>query len=127
MNNLPPLSVASHSIIQSVVSTAGQIQYNLMTGASTDLEGGYRECCATMLRLALKVSGHGDPVRAEDVLENLTKIADNLYPELTERDKLRLQAEEAIRTIELESTDTDASICAIETLKDVIYDLLHKA
>ena len=76
-----------------------------------------------MLRSALQLAGHGGPIRAEDIIENLESIADNLDPVLTKNHLLRMEASRAIELID-DYTDNQYEVGhALDALKSIIDQL----
>lgn len=120
MSYLPPLSAASDAIVKAVLAKTVEIQ---SSGDLSAIADGYRVCAALVLRSALQLAGHGAPVRAEDIIENLELIADNLDPVLTRNHLLRMEASKAIELID-DYTDNQYEVGhALDALKSIIDQL----
>jgi hypothetical protein len=120
MSNLPPLSAASDAVLKTVLAKTIEIQ---ASGDLSLISDGYRICSALAIRSALQMAGYGAPVRAEDILENLERIADNLHPQLTPAERYRQEASQAIELIEDYSTDYSEISHALDSLRSIVYQL----
>lgn len=120
MSYLPPLSVASDAILKSVIAKTVEIQ---SSGDLAAISDGYRVCTAMSIRSALQLAGHGAAIRAEDIIENLVSIADNLDPVITKGERLRREASKAIELID-DYTDNEYEVGhALDALKSIIEEL----
>lgn len=120
MSYLPPLSAASDAILKSVIAKTVEIQSSGNLAAIAD---GYRVCTAMSIRSALQLAGHGAAIRAEDIIENLVSIADNLDPVITKGERLRREAAQAIELID-DYTENEYEVGhALDALKSIIEEL----
>jgi hypothetical protein len=124
MSNLPPLSAASSAIVEAVKNKAMEIS---MTGDLEKVIEGYRTCAGLSIRSALQLAGGIDTsIRAEDVIENLKLIADNLDPKMTRKGMMRIEGKnliKMIRTPEHYSDDTyDSLVDAMNSLLEQLTD-----
>lgn len=123
MSNLPPLSVASDAVVKAVLAKTIEIQ---SSGNLSLIADGYRVCAALSIRSALQLAGHGAWVRAEDILENLVSIADNLDPQLTKNQRMRMEADKALELIDDFGPDGHEVSHAIDALKSIIDQLTEE-
>ena len=120
MSNLPPLSAASDAVLKVVLAKTVEIQ---SSGDLSVIADGYRVCTALSIRSALQLAGHGAAIRAEDIIENLVSIADNLDPVITKGERLRREASKAIELID-DYTDNEYEVGhALDALKSIIEEL----
>ena len=120
MSNLPPLSAASDAVLKVVLAKTVEIQ---SSGDLATIADGYRVCTALSIRSALQLAGHGAAIRAEDIIENLVSIADNLDPVVTKGERLRREASKAIELID-NYTDNEYEVGhALDALKSIIEEL----
>ena len=120
MSNLPPLSAASDAVLKVVLAKTVEIQ---SSGDLATIADGYRVCTALSIRSALQLAGHGAAIRAEDIIENLVSIADNLDPVVTYSERLRREASKAIELID-DYTDNNYEVShALDALKSIIDEL----
>jgi hypothetical protein len=119
MSNLPPLSAASDAVVKAVLAKTVEIQ---SSGNISLFADGYRICAALSIRSALQLAGHGAPVRAEDIIENLVSIADNLDPQLTKNQRIRMEADKALELID-DYADGHEVSHAVDALKSIIDQL----
>lgn len=120
MSYLPPLSAASDAVLKSVIAKTIEIQ---SSGDLSVIAEGYRVCAALSIRSALQLAGHGAAIRAEDIIENLVSIADNLDPVITKGERLRREASKAIELID-DYSDNDYEVGhALDALKSIIEEL----
>ena len=120
MSNLPPLSAASDAVLKAVLAKTVEIQ---SSGDLAAIADGYRVCTALSIRSALQLAGHGAAIRAEDIIENLVSIADNLDPVVTYSERLRREASKAIELID-DYTDNNYEVShALDALKSIIDEL----
>lgn len=123
MSNLPPLSVASDAIVKAVLAKTIEIQSSRNLSAIAD---GYRVCAALSIRSALQLAGHGASIRAEDIIENLVSIVDNLDPEMTKNQRIRMEASKSIKLID-DCTDGGYGVShALDALKSIIDQLTEE-
>ena len=123
MSNLPPLSAASDAIVKAVLAKTIEIQ---SSGNLSLIADGYRVCAALSIRSALQLAGHGAPIRAEDIIENLVSIVDNLDPEMTKNQRIRMEADKAIELID-DYTDGGYEVShALDSLKSIIDQLTEE-
>ena len=123
MSNLPPLSVASDAIVKAVLSKTIEIQ---SSGNLSAIADGYRVCAALSIRSALQLAGHGASIRAEDIIENLVSIVDNLDPEMTKNQRIRMEASKSIELID-DYTDGGYEVShALDALKSIIDQLTEE-
>ena len=120
MYNLPPLSAASDAVVKAVLAKTVEIQSR---GDLSLIADGYRVCAALSIRSALQLAGHGAKIRAEDIIENLVSIADNLDPVLTKNQRIRMEASKAIELID-DYTENEYEVGhALDALKSIIDEL----
>ena len=123
MSNLPPLSAASDAIVKAVLAKTIEIQSSRNLSAIAD---GYRVCAALSIRSALQLAGHGASIRAEDIIENLVSIVDNLDPEMTKNQRIRIEASKSIELID-DYTDGGYEVGhALDALKSIIDQLTEE-
>ena len=123
MSNLPPLSAASDAIVKAVLAKTIEIQSSRNLSAIAD---GYRVCAALSIRSALQLAGHGASIRAEDIIENLVSIVDNLDPEMTKNQRIRMEASKAIELID-DYTENEYEVAhALDALKSIIDQLTEE-
>ena len=123
MSNLPPLSVASDAIVKAVLAKTIEIQ---SSGDLSLVADGYRVCSALSIRSALQLAGHGAAIRAEDIIENLVSIVDNLDPQLTKNQRIRMEADKAIELID-DYTENEYEVAhALDALKSIIDQLTEE-
>ena len=123
MSNLPPLSAASDAIVKAVLAKTIEIQSSRNLSAIAD---GYRVCAALSIRSALQLAGHGASIRAEDIIENLVSIVDNLDPEMTKNQRIRMEASKAIELID-DYTENEYEVAhALDSLKSIIDQLTEE-
>lgn len=123
MSNLPPLSAASDAIVKAVLAKTIEIQSSRNLSAIAD---GYRVCAALSIRSALQLAGHGASIRAEDIIENLVSIVDNLDPEMTKNQRIRMEASKSIELID-DYTDGGYEVShALDVLKSIIDQLTEE-
>jgi len=120
MSNLPPLSAASDAIVKAVLAKTVEIQ---SSGSLSLVADGYRVCAALSIRSALQLAGHGAPIRAEDIIENLVSIVDNLDPEMTKNERMRMETENCIELIHDYTEGSYEVVHALDALKSIIYQL----
>ena len=120
MSNLPPLSAASDAVVKAVLAKTVEIQSR---GDLSLIADGYRVCAALSIRSALQLAGHGAKIRAEDIIENLVSIADNLDPVLTKNQRIRMEASKAIELIDDYAENEYEVNHALDALKSIIYEL----
>ena len=123
MSNLPPLSVASDAIVKAVLAKTIEIQSSRNLSAIAD---GYRVCAALSIRSALQLAGHGASIRAEDIIENLVSIVDNLDPEMTKSQRIRMEASKAIELIDDYNDGGYEVSHALDALKSIIDQLTEE-
>lgn len=92
-----------------------------MTGDIEKVLEGYRECAGLVLKNALQLAGASDSVgiRAEDIIENLQLIADNLSPKITRKQSMRLEGKQILKMLrseELSEESYDAFLDAMDSL-----------
>ena len=119
MSNLPPLSVASDAIVKAVLAKTVEIQ---SSGDLSLVADGYRVCSALSIRSALQLAGYGAAIRAEDIIENLVSIVDNLDPQLTKNQRIRMEADKALELIDDYADGYEVSH-AVDALKSIIDQL----
>ena len=120
MSNLPPLSAASDAVVKAVLAKTVEIQSR---GDLSLIADGYRVCAALSIRSALQLAGHGAKIRAEDIIENLVSIADNLDPVLTKNQRISMEASKAIELID-DYTENEYEVGhALDALKSIIDEL----
>ena len=121
MSTLPPLSAASSAIVDAVKSRAMEIS---MTGDFEKITEGYRTCAGLAIRSALQLAGGtlGD-IRAEDIIENLELIANNLDPKLTRKGSMRIEGKSLIKMMR---HPEDYSDDAYDDLLDAMDSLLEQ-
>ena len=123
MSYLPPLSAASDAIVKAVLAKTIEIQSSRNLSAIAD---GYRVCAALSIRSALQLAGHGASIRAEDIIENLVSIVDNLDPEMTKNQRIRMEASKAIELID-DYTENEYEVAhALDSLKSIIDQLTEE-
>jgi hypothetical protein len=123
MSNLPALSAASDAIVKAVLAKTVEIQ---SSGNLALIADGYRVCAALSIRSALQLAGHGAPIRAEDIIENLVSIVDNLDPEMTKNQRIRMEASKSIELID-DYTDGGHEVThALDALKSIIDQLTEE-
>ena len=123
MSNLPPLSAASDAIVKAVLAKTIEIQ---SSGNLSAIADGYRVCSALSIRSALQLAGHGASIRAEDIIENLVSIVDNLDPEMTKNQRIRMEASKSIELID-DYTDGGYEVShALDALKSIIDQLTEE-
>ena len=120
MSNLTPLSAASDAVVKAVLAKTVEIQSR---GDLSLIADGYRVCAALSIRSALQLAGHGAKIRAEDIIENLVSIADNLDPVLTKNQRIRMEASKAIELIDDYAENEYEVNHALDALKSIIYEL----
>jgi hypothetical protein len=120
MSNLPALSAASDAIVKAVLAKTIEIQ---SSGNLSLVADGYRVCAALSIRSALQLAGHGAPIRAEDIIENLVSIVDNLDPEMTKNERMRMETENCIELIHDYTEGSYEVVHALDALKSIIYQL----
>jgi hypothetical protein len=121
MTTLPPLSAASSAIVEAVKNKAMEIS---MTGDLEKVIEGYRTCAGLSIRSALQLAGGIDTsIRAEDVIENLKLIADNLDPKMTRKGMMRIEGKNLIKMMR---TPEDYSDDAYDSLVDAMDSLLEQ-
>lgn len=120
MSNLPPLSAASDAVVKAVLAKTVEIQSR---GDLSLIADGYRVCAALSIRSALQLAGHGAKIRAEDIIENLVSIADNLDPVLTKNQRIRMEASKAIELIDDYAENEYEVNHALDALKSIIDEL----
>ena len=116
MSNLPPLSAASHAIVESVKQKAMEIS---MTGDIGKVLEGYRECAGLVLKNALQLAGANgsDKLNDEDVIENLHLIANNLSPKITPIAAMRFEGKKIVEILrEGVNDDYDSFLDALDSL-----------
>ena len=123
MSNLPPLSAASDAIVKAVLAKTIEIQ---SSGNFSLVADGYRVCAALSIRSALQLAGHGASIRAEDIIENLVSIVDNLDPQLTQGQRLRLEADKALGVIDDYNFGGHEVSHAVDALKSIIDQLTEE-
>ena len=123
MSNLPPLSVASDAIVKAVLAKTIEIQ---SSGNPSLIADGYRVCAALSIRSALQLAGHGASIRAEDIIENLVSIVDNLDPEMTKGQRLRMEADKALELIDDYADGGYEVSHAVDALKSIIDQLTEE-
>jgi hypothetical protein len=123
MSNLPPLSVASDAIVKAVLAKTIEIQ---SSGNLSLIADGYRVCSALSIRSALQLAGHGASIRAEDIIENLVSIVDNLDPEMTKSQRIRMEASKAIELIDDYNDGGYEVSHALDALKSIIDQLTEE-
>jgi hypothetical protein len=122
MTTLPPLSAASDAVVKAILAKTVEIQ---SSGDLSAIADGYRVCAALTIRTALQIATGTGPIRAEDVLENLQAIANNLDPEVTAKERLKNKADAALEILEDYATDSYEAGRAMQSLRAVLYDLTH--
>ena len=123
MSYLPPLSAASDAIVKAVLAKTVEIQ---SSGDLSAIADGYRVCAALSIRSALQLAGHGASIRAEDIIENLVSIVDNLDPEMTKNQRIRMEASKAIELID-DYTENEYEVAhALDSLKSIIDQLTEE-
>jgi isopentenyl diphosphate isomerase/L-lactate dehydrogenase-like FMN-dependent dehydrogenase len=120
MTTLPPLSAASSSIVNAIKQKAMQIS---MTGDFDSIAEGYRICSGLAIRSALELASGTGSIRAEDVIDNLRMIADNLDPEITPAAARRAEGR---GLIEMLRNPDDYSADAYDDLLDAMNSLLEQ-
>jgi hypothetical protein len=123
MSNLPALSAASDAIVKAVLAKTVEIQ---SSGNLSLVADGYRVCAALSIRSALQLAGHGAPIRAEDIIENLVSIVDNLDPEMTKNERMRMETENCIELIHDYTEGSYEVVHALDALKSIIYQLTEE-
>jgi hypothetical protein len=123
MSNLPPLSAASDAVVKAVLAKTIEIQ---SSGNLSLVADGYRVCAALSIRSALQLAGHGASIRAEDIIENLVSIANNLDPALTKNQRMRMEASKAIELIDDYSDNEHEVSHALDALRSIINQLTEE-
>jgi hypothetical protein len=122
MSNLPPLSAASHAIVESVKQKAMQIS---MTGGIEKVLEGYRECAGLVLNNALQLAGANEPasILAEDAIENLRLIANNLSPKITPKLSMRYEGQKILSILREDGDSNESYDSYLDALESLIDQL----